>query len=61
MFFSAGFCIFQRATFGGEVIFHIFKLKKKLCAYEEKIGLSGKELLKYHETADLYICRELYQ
>ena len=27
-FFSPVFCIFQRVTCGGEVIFHIFKLKK---------------------------------
>ena len=51
-FFSAGFCIFQQVTCRGVVIFHIFKLKKQLFPYEEKVGLSEKELVKYHETAN---------
>ena len=38
LFFSAGFCIFQRVTCRGVVIYHIFKLKKQLFAYEEKIA-----------------------
>ena len=59
--FSAWFCIFQQVTCGGEVIFHIFKLKKKLFAYEEKICSSEKELLKHHENANFCVCRELYQ
>ena len=36
-FFSSRFCIFQLVTCGVEVIFHIFMLKKYLCAYEEVI------------------------
>ena len=60
-FFSAGFCIFQQVTCRGVVIFHIFKLKKQLFPYEEKVGLSEKELVKYHETANFWVCRERYQ
>ena len=41
---------YSRVTCEGVVIFHIFKLKKQLGVYEENIGLSEKELLKYHET-----------
>ena len=51
-FFSAGFCIFRVVTCGGEV---------DICAYEEKIGISEKQLLKHYETASFYVCRELYQ
>ena len=60
LFFSTEFCIFQQVTFGGVVIFHIFMLKKQLFAYEEKISLSEKELLKNHESANFCVCREPY-
>ena len=61
MFFSAGFCILQQVTRGGVVIFHIIKLKKYFFAYKEKIDLSEKKLLKYHETANFCVSRKLYQ
>ena len=44
-FFGVGFCLFLLVACGGDVIFHIFKLKKELSVYEEKIGLSEKESL----------------
>ena len=59
LFCSARFCIFQRVTRRGMVIFHSFKRKKQLFAYEEKIGLSEKELLKYDEATNFCVCREL--
>ena len=42
-FFSAAFCIFQGVTWRGVVVFHIFKLRKQLFAYEEKICLSEQK------------------
>ena len=59
--FSAGFCIFQQVTCRRLVIFGIFKLKNQLFAYEERIGLSDQELLKYHGAANFCVCREPYQ
>ena len=59
-FFSAGFCISQLVTYRGVVI-HIFKLKKQLFAYEEKTCLSEQKFVKYHETANFCVFRELYQ
>ena len=35
--------------------------ERQLCAYEKKIGFSKEEFLKYHETANFYVCRELYK
>ena len=60
-FFSTGFCIFQRVTCRGMVIFHTFKLKKQLFAYEEKTCLSEQKFVKYHETANFCVFREFYQ
>ena len=61
LFFSAVFCIFQRMTCKGVVIFHIFKLKKQLFAYEEKTCSSEQKFVKYHEAANFCVCREPYQ
>ena len=61
MFFSAGFCIFQRVTCGGELIFHILSSKSNFVHMRKKKSLSEKHLLKYHNTAQFYVCRELYQ
>ena len=41
------------------LFFHIFNLKRLPFAYEGRISLSGKELLKYYETASFCVCREL--
>ena len=43
------------------LFFTFFKLKNQLFAYEKKIGLSERELLKYHEAANFRVCREPYQ
>ena len=59
--FSAEFCIFQRVTCREGVIFHIFKLKKQLFAYEEDTCLSEQKSVKYHEDANFCVCREFYQ
>ena len=45
-FYIAGFCIFQRVTSRGVIIFHIFKLKKPYFAYEEKTYLSGQKFVR---------------
>ena len=60
-FFSAGFCILQRVTCRGMIIFHIFKLKKQLFSFEEKTCLSEQKVVKYHEAANFCVCREPYQ
>ena len=51
----------QRVACRGVVIFHIFKLKKQLFAYEEKTCLSEQKFVKYHEAANFCVCRETYQ
>ena len=61
IFFSAGFCIFQRVTCRGVLIFHIFKLKKQLFAYEENTCLSEQKFVKHHEAANFCVFREPYQ
>ena len=61
VFFSAGFCIFQRVTCRGVFIFHNFKLKKQLFAYEENTCLSEQKFVKHHEAANFCACREPYQ
>ena len=60
-FFSAGFCILQRVTCRGMIIFHIFKLKKQVFSFEEKTCLSEQKFVKYHEAANFCVCREPYQ
>ena len=60
-FCSAAFCIFQRVTWRGVVIFHIFKLRNQLFAYVEKICLSEQKFAKYQEAANFCVCREPYQ
>ena len=60
-FFSAGFCMFQRVACKEVVIFHIFKQKKQLFAYEEKTCSSGQKFVKIHEAANFCVCKETYQ
>ena len=43
------------------LFFTFLSWKSNFFAYEEKISLSEKELLEYHEAVNFCVCREPYQ
>ena len=43
------------------LFFRFLSWKNNFFAYEEKIGLAEKELLKYHQTANFCVWIELFQ
>ena len=63
-----GACLFlvqdfvcSKESLAEEWLFHIFKLKKQLFAYEEKICSSEQKFVKYYEASNFCVCREPYQ
>ena len=53
--------VYSKESLVEEWLFHIFKLKKQLFAYEDKICLPEQKFVKHYEASNFCVCREPYQ